>query len=45
MFTHRVTKERYAKAQRPIFDLAHDDLVEYETRTSKESEIIVCIYR
>jgi hypothetical protein len=45
MFTHRVTKERYAKEQRPIFDLAHDDVVEYETTTAKGREIIVCIYR
>ena len=45
MFTHRVTKERYTKAQRPIFDLPYDDVVEYETTTAKGREIIVCIYR
>ena len=44
-FTHRITKERFVKAQRPIFDLSNDDEVEYETTTAKGRQIIVCIYR
>ena len=45
MFTHPKTKERFSKAQRPIFDLPIDEKVEYETTLAKGREIIVSIYR
>ena len=45
MFTNPKTKERFAKAQRPIFKLSHDDVVSYETTTTKGREIIVHILR
>lgn len=45
MFTHPKTKKRFSKAQRPIFDLAMDDEVEYETTLAKGRKIIVHIYR
>jgi hypothetical protein len=44
-FTHRKTKERYTKAQRPIFELSHDEEIEYETTTVKGRQIIIQIYR
>ncbi|MFT4761726.1 MAG: hypothetical protein ACI9XO_001779 [Paraglaciecola sp.] len=44
-FTHPKTKERFVKAQRPIFDLLCDDETQYETTLAKGREIIVCIYR
>jgi hypothetical protein len=45
MFTNPKTKERFAKAQRPLFELPHDDVIDYETTTSKGREIIVYILR
>ncbi len=42
-FTHRKTKERYTK--RPIFELSHDEEVEYEATTLKGRQIIIQIYR
>ena len=45
MFTHPKTKERFAKAQRPMFKLPHDDEVSYETTTTRGREIIVHILR
>jgi len=45
MFTHPTTKERFSKAQRPIFKLAIDEEVEYETTLANGREIIVNIYR
>lgn len=44
-FTHPKTKERFVKAQRPIFDLPCDDQMEYEDTLAKGRKIIVCIYR
>ena len=45
MFTHRITKERFLKAQRPIFELPFDDQVEYDATTVKGRQITVCVYR
>jgi len=45
MFTHPKTKERFSKAQRPIFELPHDEVINYETTTAKGREIIVQILR
>ncbi|MEZ4883815.1 MAG: hypothetical protein R3E32_15775 [Chitinophagales bacterium] len=44
-FKHRKTKQYFSKAQRPIFDLATDDEVEYETTLAKGRKILVQIYR
>ncbi|MFK7905651.1 MAG: hypothetical protein AB8B69_11025, partial [Chitinophagales bacterium] len=45
MFTHPKTKERFSKAQRPIFDLKVDETVIYETTLAKGRKIIVHIDR
>jgi hypothetical protein len=49
MFTNPKTKERFLKAQRPIFNMYSDDKFddkeEYEIKTTKGRQIIVCLYR
>lgn len=45
MFTNPKTKERFSKAQRPIFDLPIDEEVTCETTLAKGRKIIVNIYR
>ena len=45
IFTHSKTKERFSKAQRPIFDLPTDDEVVYEMDTAKGRSVVVHVYR
>ena len=45
IFTDAKTKERFSKAQRPIFDLPLDDELDYETTLAKGRKIMVSIYR
>lgn len=45
MFTNPKTKERFSKAQRPIFDLPHDEEITYETTTAKGRSITVHLFR
>lgn len=45
IFTNPKTKERFSKAQRPIFNLPTDQEVSFETRLKKGREIVIHIYR
>ncbi|MEM9888149.1 MAG: hypothetical protein AAF849_19810 [Bacteroidota bacterium] len=45
MFTHPKTKERFSKAQRPIFELPTDEEVSYESSTAKGRQVVVNLYR